>query len=672
MPPGISRIGASCWPCSAAGFVAAAILLALPTARIVESRWREAFFIGWSFLVIALIVGVIAADGGTESPFRILLVLPLVFASLTYPLRPFLAVVAMTLGGYAIVAIAQGGGRNDEQVFFAFGLAALAFLCIWHVREQDARKAEMERVETALADTERAGVEILETAYEAYISIDDEGTITGWNRSAESMFGWSRTEVLGRPLDETIIPEHYREAHQRGIERFGKTGEGPILGKRIAMTALRREGTEFPVELSIAPVRAGGTVGFHAFVDDITKRQAAELSLRESEERFRSLVEGVTDYAVYPLDPDGLIEGWNEGAERMYGYSREEMHGEPVTKLLRPGDTTDNAEVLRRAENEGRAELEAWRVRADGTAFLANVIITPLRARSGRLRGFATITRDVTERTRAQEALREAEERFRGAFEAAPTGIALIDLSPETVGHFLQVNAALCDIAGRSSEDLLSTSLQSISHPEDVKQETELLRDLLGGTVHRQSIEGRFMRPEGEVVWASVSASIVRDANGSPLYAIVQLQDVSERKRFEGQLQYLADHDALTGLLNRRRFEQELRQQVALADRHEAPGAVLVIDLDNFKYVNDTLGHAIGDELIGRVATLVASCLRRTDTVARLGGDEFAVLLPETPVDEAVKLAGELRDEISSESVVGGGRGIRLTVSVGVSRFGGR
>ncbi len=169
-----------------------------------------------------------------------------------------------------------------------------------------------------------------------------------------------------------------------------------------------------------------------------------------------------------------------------------------------------------------------------------------------------------------------------------------------------------------------------------------------------------------------MSASIVRDANGSPLYAIVQLQDVSERKRFEGQLQYLADHDALTGLLNRRRFEQELRQQVALADRHEAPGAVLVIDLDNFKYVNDTLGHAVGDELIGRVATLVGSSLRRTDTVARLGGDEFAVLLPETPVDEAVELAGELRDEIASESVVGGGRGIRLTVSVGVSRFGGQ
>ncbi len=171
------------------------------------------------------------------------------------------------------------------------------------------------------------------------------------------------------------------------------------------MNALRRDGHEFPVELSIAPVRAGGKVGFHAFVDDITKRQAAEHSLRESEERFRSLVEGVTDYAVYPLDPDGLIEGWNEGAERMYGYSREEMHGEPVTKLLRPGDATDYAEVLRQAADEGRAELEAWRVRADGTAFLANVIITPLRARSGRLRGFATITRDVTERTRAQEAL---------------------------------------------------------------------------------------------------------------------------------------------------------------------------------------------------------------------------------------------------------------------------
>jgi len=355
----------------------------------------------------------------------------------------------------------------------------------------------------------------------------------------------------------------------------------------------------------------------------------------------------------------------------MYGYTAEEICGEPVSKLLPPGEDTDYSAALRQAADQGRVELEDMRMRADGTRFLANVILTPVHARSGRLRGFVAVSRDITERRRAEDALREAEERFRGAFEAAPVGIALVDLAPQTLGGFLQVNAALSAIAGRSTEELLGSALQGISHPEDVKGELELLGDLLAGAAGSHSIEARFLRPEGEVVWASVSASIVRDANGSPLYAIVQLQDVSERKRFEGQLQYLADHDALTGLLNRRRFEQELRQQVALADRYRWRGAVLVIDLDNFKYINDTLGHAVGDELIGRVGSVINARLRRTDTVARLGGDEFAVMLPETPTDQALRVADELREEIGSQSVVGGGRSMRLTVSIGVSRFGG-
>src|SRR5213075_257409 len=148
----------------------------------------------------------------------------------------------------------------------------------------------------------------------------------------------------------------------------------------------------------------------------------------------------------------------------------------------------------------------------------------------------------------------------------------------------------------------------------DVDSEGDLLEQLVRGEVPSFAAENRTMRPDGEWVWTSINASLVRDANGQALYAVVQVQDVSERKRFEGQLQYLADHDPLTGLFNRRRFESELSRQVAFNARYGPTGAVVVIDLDRFKYVNDTLGHAVGDELIARVGTLLRDRLRETDT----------------------------------------------------------
>jgi diguanylate cyclase (GGDEF)-like protein len=164
----------------------------------------------------------------------------------------------------------------------------------------------------------------------------------------------------------------------------------------------------------------------------------------------------------------------------------------------------------------------------------------------------------------------------------------------------------------------------------------------------------------------------VRDDGGRPAYAVIQVVDITERKRFEGQLQYLADHDALTGLYNRRRFEEELDRVLAAAERYGRAGALLVLDLDGFKYVNDTLGHPVGDELIARLAGTLRDELRESDVIARLGGDEFGVILPEATEAEAAAVADKLLRAVQRDGTVAdASRRARVTASIGVAPFDG-
>ncbi len=182
------------------------------------------------------------------------------------------------------------------------------------------------------------------------------------------------------------------------------------------------------------------------------------------------------------------------------------------------------------------------------------------------------------------------------------------------------------------------------------------------------SAEKRYIRADGGVVWVTRTATVVRDSDGVPLHFLDQVQDVTERRRFEHELRHLADHDPLTGLYNRRRFEQELDRQVSEVARYGPRGALLVLDLDHFKYVNDALGHHAGDELILSVAATLRGRLRESDILARLGGDEFAVLLPNVDEGGATRVAGDLVRAIRDEAAVGGSdRRRRVTTSVGVA-----
>jgi diguanylate cyclase (GGDEF)-like protein/PAS domain S-box-containing protein len=245
--------------------------------------------------------------------------------------------------------------------------------------------------------------------------------------------------------------------------------------------------------------------------------------------------------------------------------------------------------------------------------------------------------------------------------------MALIDAS----GRWLAVNSAFCEITGYSPDELKATTLDAITHPDDVGIDRRLKQDLLDGRIPSYEVELRYRHARGHHLWVLVTASLVRGDLGRPLYATTQVQDISERKRLTERLTYQVDHDFLTGLSNRRRFEQELTRETRRASRYGSGCALLLIDLDHFKDVNDALGHRAGDDLLKNVALALRRRMRQTDVLARVGGDEFAVLLPQTGAEEARLVAAGIVDTLRQRLAAVGGLSISVTASVGVALFDG-
>jgi diguanylate cyclase (GGDEF)-like protein/PAS domain S-box-containing protein len=224
----------------------------------------------------------------------------------------------------------------------------------------------------------------------------------------------------------------------------------------------------------------------------------------------------------------------------------------------------------------------------------------------------------------------------------------------------------MCEITGYSREQLEATTHRSITHPDDLARNERGYQEIVAGQASHYRTEMRYIHSDGHVVPVDLSATVVRDGDGEPVHVLTQVQDITERKRFEGQLQYLADHDSLTGLFNRRRFEEELERHVVHGRRYGMSGALLLLDLDDFKQVNDSFGHRAGDSVLTAVAEVLRGRLRESDIVARFGGDEFAVLMPVGGVNEAAELANLVADAICSDVPSPAGP---LYASIGIALF---
>jgi len=334
------------------------------------------------------------------------------------------------------------------------------------------------------AHTERAFEQLLNAVPDAVFVTSGDGRIMFANQQAEIVFGYTRDELLDQPV-EMLIPERLRPRHVPQRLAYAESPAVRPMGQGLELLGLRKDGQEFPVEISLSPAAWQGLAVVVSTVRDVTERKAAEAAIRAAEERFQRFVEGVKDYAMFLLDTEGHVATWNPGAERLKGYRPEEIVGQHFSRFYPQEAIAEGRpeRALRVAEREGRWEDEGWRVRKDGSRFWANVIITALYDGEGQLQGFAKIARDTTERRRSDLEREQAlarEQAARGEAEAgrqrlerltrAFQGFAAAGVDNQLV--LAAVARAASDAVGDGcglrlvSADTLRLDLTSVFHPD--------------------------------------------------------------------------------------------------------------------------------------------------------------------------------------------------------------
>ena len=416
----------------------------------------------------------------------------------------------------------------------------------------------------------------------------------------------------------------------------------------------------FQVGKGLAFVLLSGALIYGLVRRERDRWEAAQRDLRDSKRLLDAVVEGTSD-AVYVKDREGRYLLINQaGAEvvgetpgAMIGRRDEEFFGAEEGRRIRRDDrrvmeTGEPLEKTEEADVPGRGRR------------LFDTIKAPLREGDAVV-GVVGISRDFTERESARRALEQVEQKYRTLFEAAPMGITLSTLEG---GRLVEVNRGFVQLLGYDRDELLGRRASELGLWVDPSRR-ELLVERVSSGEGASTVDARLRRRDDEVIEARVTGEALTVDGERTLMAVVR--DVTEERRFERELERMALHDGLTGLANRSLFHDRLERALSAAERHGEPVAVLFLDLDRFKVVNDTLGHPAGDRLLERVADRLASGFREEDTVARLGGDEFGVLLERFESPDAVERAAKRLVGLFEAPFEVDGQEVHVSVSVGVA-----
>ena len=472
--------------------------------------------------------------------------------------------------------------------------------------------------------------------------LNTEGEVIEASDSFCFMLGYRRSEVIGMNVSQWDsnftrgeLPDIILQQYENGVRSQFET-----LHKR-------KDGTTIDVEISGYPLQLDGKPLMFYSSRDITERKQSEKALGESEQRFRSLVEGAPE-GIY-VQMHECFAYVNDTLLPLLGAtSKEQLLGQPIYKRIHPDSRDKVAERLCKfSENNltNRPSEETYQ-RLDGKPVPVEISAVPMQFDNDK--GTLVFVRDITERKRAEEVLRESESRFRNMADTAPV-LIWISGTDKLCTWF---NKGWLDFTGRILEQEIGNGWWEGVHPEDILRCLNTYETAFD-VRNDFSMEYRLRNASGEYRWV-LDHGVPRFDDGGNFFGYIgSCIDINDRHDTEAKIQHMAFHDQLTKLPNRRLLNDRLRQTISASKRNGRYAALMLLDLDNFKPLNDAYGHAAGDLLLTEVAKRLISCVREADTVARFGGDEFVVLLGELTEDReesaqhAEKIARKILGEVS-------------------------
>jgi len=500
---------------------------------------------------------------------------------------------------------------------------------------------------------------LLEAAPDAILGVDRSGAIALANLQVEELFEYSRDELVGKGI-EMLVPPAARDGHRERREGYQAAPRVRSMGEGQELSGRRKDGTEFPVEISLSPLSANGDVFVIAIVRDVSERKEADRELRRTKDRLEES-QRLARLGSWEWDivNDKVI--WSDELFRIYGLEPGAI--EPTYELFLERIHPQDREAVDQRNRKAFADHEPFEdvkraTRPDGSEFLMRTqgeVVTDGEGNPIRMLG---VCEDVTVEKQAEEAQAILAAVVHGSDDAIITrGIDR---------RVTSWNPGAERLYGYTEQEMLGWEWGRLVPDEARAEEDEAMRRAFAGE-RVEHYESRRIHKDDSLIDVSVTISPLRDGDGAVIGISTIARDITERKRFEAQLKHLANNDPLTGLYNRYRFEEELAEELAAGQRYGSGGAVLVLDLDNFKYVNDGFGHGAGDEVLRGAADLLRARARRSDVLARLGGDEFAILLRSASDKDARGMAQDLLEQVRAYTPQVEGQPIRMTASIGVT-----
>lgn len=508
---------------------------------------------------------------------------------------------------------------------------------------------------------------LVASSFDAIVTRTLDGVITSWNDGAEALFGYAACEMVGQTMRE-VFPADRLEEEREALQRVA---QGERLARQECLR-LRKDGSTLHVAAVLSPIRdaTGAIVGTSLIARDISDRierdeLSAELAL--DAQRFVSIVESSED-AIISKSLEGIVTSWNRSAERIFGYAAWEIVGTPMIRMF-PSDRLDEErQILARVALGERVEhFETVRLHKSGRPVDVSVTISPIRDHSGRVIGASKIARDISDKVQAE---RRALELMRQSRVYA----AIVETSDDAIisktldGTITSWNRAAERIFGYTAEEIIGRPMTTVIPADRLGEEVDIL-DRLSRGERIEHFETIRLRKDGGLVNISATVSPLVDDSGRVIGASKIARDITERIEAERTIWRQANYDTLTQLPNRRYFKERLQSEIARASRIGKHVAVLFIDLDRFKEVNDTLGHQAGDELLLQAAERIKASLRDADSVARMGGDEFTVLLSDiSGPDDVTPIATRLNERLFEPFVLDGLQ-MHISGSIGVAVY---